>query len=76
MTAQSLTVAYLAILSLIYFLLSFRVIRLRQGKRVSLGDGNVSELQSAIRAHGNFSEYVPIIALLVGALEMRARSRC
>ena len=75
MIVPSLTAAYLSILALIYFLLSFRVIGLRRGKKVSLGDGNVSELLTAIRAHGNFSEYVPIIALLVAALEMTGSSK-
>ena len=34
------------------------------------GDGDNIELRSAIRAHANFIEYVPIIALMVAMLEM------
>ena len=34
------------------------------------GDGDNIKLRSAIRAHANFVEYVPIIVLMVAMLEM------
>jgi uncharacterized protein len=34
------------------------------------GDGESTQLRSAIRAHAHFSEYVPIIALMVAMLEI------
>ena len=41
------------------------------GQHASLfGDGDNIKLRSAIRAHANFAEYVPIIVLLVALLEM------
>ena len=35
-----------------------------------IATGNIEELDRAIRAHGNFSEYVPLGLLLIGALEL------
>ena len=46
--------------------LSMRVSRLRLRHRVFLGDGDVKELQVAIRAHGNAVEHLmPMLLLLV-----------
>jgi len=61
---------YLGILALLYVALGLQVSRLRRGHRVVFGDGDNIKLRSAIRAHGNFAEYVPIIVLLVAMLEM------
>ncbi len=38
--------------------------------RVSYGDGGFSELQSAIRIHGNAVEYIPIALILLLFMEM------
>jgi hypothetical protein len=70
MHLPSITAAYLAVLALLYAVLAFQVSRLRRGKRVLFGDGDNIQLRSAIRAHANFAEYVPIIALMVAMLEM------
>jgi len=37
----------------------------RIAKKVSLGDGGDPELRRAIRAHGNFMEYVPLCLALI-----------
>lgn len=57
----------LVILIAEFLFLSFRVIRWRWKERVVLKDGGSETLLRAIRAHGNFSEYVPLtlITLLV-----------
>jgi len=65
---------YLGLLALIYAGLALEVARLRRGNRVLFGDGENLRLRSAIRAHANFVEYVPIIALLVAMLEMSGGS--
>jgi uncharacterized protein len=65
-----ITGLYLSILLLIYVVLALQVSRLRRGNRVVFGDGDNIKLRSAIRAHANFIEYVPIITLMVGLLEM------
>lgn len=60
---------YIAIFSLMFTLLSFRVIRLRQTARVAIGDGGDKALRRAIRVHGNFAEYVPLALILIFAAE-------
>jgi uncharacterized membrane protein YecN with MAPEG domain len=70
MHLPSITAAYLGILGLLYVVLGLQVSRLRQGNQVLFGDGGNIKLRSAIRAHANFSEYVPITVLMVGLLEM------
>ena len=49
-----------AALTLIFIKLSFNVIALRRKNKVSLGSGGHEDLERAIRAQANFSEYVPI----------------
>jgi uncharacterized protein len=74
MHMPSITAGYLAILALLYAVLALQVIRLRQGNRAAFGDGDNVSLRSAIRVHGNFIEYVPIITLMVAFLEMSGAS--
>ena len=74
MQTPSVTGFYLGLLALIYAALALKVARLRRGNRVLFGDGENVRLRSAIRAHANFVEYVPIIALLVAMLEMTGNS--
>ena len=74
MHLPSVTGLYLAVLALIYVVLGLQVSRLRRGNRVLFGDGDNRELRSAIRAHANFAEYVPIIVLMVALLEMSGMS--
>ena len=68
MQIPTITGFYLAILALLYVVLGLQVSRLRRGNRVLFGDGDNRELRSAIRAHGNFAEYVPVIVLMVALL--------
>jgi uncharacterized protein len=70
MQLPSITAAYLGILALLYAVLGLQVSRLRRGNHVLFGDGGNVKLRSAIRAHANFAEYVPIIVLMVAMLEM------
>jgi len=70
MHVPTITGFYLGILALLYFVLGAQVSRLRRGNRVLFGDGDNRELRSAIRAHANFAEYVPVIVLLVATLEI------
>lgn len=57
-------------LTIIFIKLSFAVISLRRQNKISLGSGGNDELERAIRAQGNFSEYVPIALILIGCLEI------
>jgi uncharacterized membrane protein YecN with MAPEG domain len=65
-----MTAVFASILALMFIKLSFDVIGFRRKNKVSLGSGGVDELERAIRAHGNFAEYVPFGLLLIGALEL------
>ena len=71
---MTLLLVLAALLGLIFFFLSLRTSLVRRRAKVSLGDGGNPELQMAIRAHGNFIEYVPISLLLLAFLEMRTVS--
>jgi len=64
------TAVFASILALMFIKLSFNVIGFRRKNKVSLGAGGVDELERAIRAHGNFAEYVPLGLFLIGALEL------
>jgi uncharacterized membrane protein YecN with MAPEG domain len=59
-----------SVLAIFYIRLTFGVIGLRQKHRISLGTGGNAELERAIRAHGNFTEYVPLALLLLAFLEL------
>jgi hypothetical protein len=65
------TVLSLSVLALWFLRLTARVIGYRLKHRVSLGDGGHDDLRLAIRAQGNFSEYVPIGVLLILAAELQ-----
>ena len=70
MKAPVITAAYVAVLALLYAVLSLQVVRLRWRNRVGFGDAGNTALRCAIRAHAHFAEYVPIIALMAAMLEM------
>ena len=70
MHLPSITGLYLAILAPLFVVLGLQVSRLRRGNRVLFGDGDNRQLRSAIRAHANFAEYVPITVLMIALLEM------
>ncbi len=61
---------YAGILALLIVWLSLQVIRLRRAKKVILGDGGETDLQHAIRAQGNATEYIPISLILLILLEL------
>jgi uncharacterized membrane protein YecN with MAPEG domain len=50
--------------------LALQVIKNRRKHKISMGDGGIEELKKAIRAHGNFIEYVPISLILLGMSEL------
>ena len=70
MHAPVISATYLGVLGLIYTVLSMRVVQLRRGNRIGFGDGDNATLRAAIRAHAHFAEYVPLIVLMVAALEL------
>lgn len=62
---------YAALLALMLFILSVRVIRQRNSMRTGLGDGGDFFLQRDIRIHSNFIEYVPLCLMLLFLAEMQ-----
>ncbi len=57
-------------LTIVFIKLSFNVISLRRKNKVGLGNGGHEDLERAIRAQGNFAEYVPIGIILIACLEL------
>ena len=68
-----ITALYAGLLATLLFILSIRVIGLRGNPAFSFiahGKGEKELLQRAIRAHGNFTEYVPMMLILLAFLEL------
>ena len=66
-----ITAFFSSILALIFYKLSINVIRLRRKYKVSLGSPKkYKDLEQAIRAHGNLSEFLPIGLILLACLEI------
>jgi uncharacterized membrane protein YecN with MAPEG domain len=59
-----------SVLSIIFIKLSLAVIGLRRKNKVGLGSGGHEDLERAIRAQGNFAEYVPFGLILIACLEL------
>jgi uncharacterized membrane protein YecN with MAPEG domain len=57
-------------LTFIFIKLSLAVIGLRRKNKVGLGSGGHEDLERAIRAQGNFAEYVPLGIILIACLEL------
>ena len=59
-----------SLLTVIFIKLSFAVIGWRRKNKVGLGSGGHDDLERAIRAQGNFAEYVPFGIILIACLEL------
>ena len=71
------TALYAALLAILLFILSIRVIGLGGNPAfafIAHGKGDEELLQRAIRAHGNFTEYVPMMLILLYFLEASGTS--
>ncbi len=67
-----ITALYASLLAILLFILSIRVIGLRGNPAfavIAQGKGDDELLQRAVRAHGNFTEYVPTMLILLYFLE-------
>lgn len=71
---MTVTPLYAGLLAIWFLVLSIRVIQRRQSGKINLGDGGDASMLRRIRAHGNFAEYVPLILLMMGLLELRHAS--
>lgn len=68
------TALYAGVLGLVYAILTLWVVGGRGQFNVMHGDGGRTELHRRIRAHANFAEFVPLILVLVGLLEVGGAS--
>jgi len=66
----AVTALWGGLLAVIYVPLGMRIVPLRRLHRVSLLDGGHADLKTAMRAHGNFAEYVPFALVLMALLEL------
>jgi len=66
----TITSLYAGLLALMLVPLSFRVIRMRYRKHIGILDGGDQEMACAMRAHGNFTEYVPLSLILMALVEI------
>lgn len=66
----TVTGLYTGILGIVFLLCAINVIKMRFKSEVGLGDGGDESLIKAIRIHGNFAEYIPIIILLMAFYEI------
>lgn len=66
---MSVTAIYAGLLGLLYVYLSARVIAVRRGSSIALGDGGDKLLLRRIRVHANFAEYVPMAIVLMALAE-------
>ena len=60
---------YIGLGALMFVLLSARVILSRRENRVGIGTGGNQELAQRIRAQGNCAEYLPMILIMLVAIE-------
>jgi uncharacterized protein len=63
------TPLYAGLLALFFLVLSGRIVQFRQ-RGIPLGDGGDPKMMRLIRGHANFAEYVPLILLMMGFLEV------
>ena len=66
----SVTPLYAIFLAAMLIFLTIKVIRVRQSEKVMFMDGGIDDLTRAIRAHGNFIEYVPLSLILIALAEL------
>lgn len=65
-----ITLILSSVMGLMGVWLALQVIKNRRKHQISLGDGGIDELTRAIRAHGNFVEYVPLSLILLACSEL------
>jgi uncharacterized protein len=70
----AITGSYAAALTVLFLLLSARVIAFRRQNRISLGDGDDPEMLRRIRAQGNFAEYATLGIVLLGIAELQGEA--
>ena len=70
-----ITLATAGALGLIGLILAFRVTMGRAKHKVNMGDGGNPDMILRMRTHANFVEYVPLMLVLLGLLELGGANR-
>ena len=60
------------LLGLVFLALTISVVGRRVSGKIMIGDGGDSQMLERIRAHANFTEYVPLTLLLMAGIEIAA----
>ncbi|HCS29258.1 MAG TPA: glutathione S-transferase [Spongiibacteraceae bacterium] len=68
------TALYAGLSGILLLALSSRVVNARRTHSIGIGDGGNDELMRAIRVQANFTEYVPLILVLILLIEMNGNS--
>lgn len=69
-----ITTIYASVLAVFYVAMSVYIIKGRYQYGISLGDGENPDMIRRIRAHANFSEYVPFTLLMMLFAELEGGS--
>ncbi len=64
------TALYAGVLAIISIALGFMVGQRRAKAGISLGDGGDKGLLAAVRRHANFTEFVPMIVVMLAMIEL------
>lgn len=73
-TLPTITLLYAGILSLMAIVLGMGAGTIRGKAGISIGDGGMPALHAAMRRHANFVEWVPMILITLGLLEVHGVS--
>jgi uncharacterized protein len=64
------TLFYAGLCVLLLLFLSWRVVQLRRLHKIGIGDGGNIDLLQRVRVHANAVEYMPMLFLLLGGMEL------
>lgn len=68
------TALYASLLAVLIVVLALKVVFVRKGARIGLGDAGNHDLQVRIRAHANAVENIPLALLLLALAELNGLS--
>lgn len=70
-----ITMITTALLAIVNIWIGFRAVQIRARDKILIGDAGNPSMIARMRAHSNFSEYVPLAVILMGLIEMAGGAR-